>query len=55
MCVSNLPKVVTWQRNGRELNSQPLESQAIEANALTITPPGHTNTTGPKVNDEKSI
>ena len=39
MCVNNLPKVVAWQRNGRELNSRPLESQA---NALTITPPGHT-------------
>ena len=34
-CVNNLPKVVTWQRLGRELNSQPVESQA---NALTITP-----------------
>jgi len=36
--VCNLPKVVTCQRHGRELNSRPLESQA---NALTITPPGH--------------
>jgi len=35
---NNLPKVVTWQRLGRELNSRPLESQA---NALSITPPGH--------------
>jgi len=26
MCVNNLPKVVTWQRNGRELNWRPLES-----------------------------
>ena len=39
MCVNNLPKVVTWQRLDRELNSRPLESQA---NALTITPSGHT-------------
>jgi len=38
MCVNNLPKVVTWQRFGRELNSRPLESQD---NTLTITPPGH--------------
>jgi len=38
MCVNNLSKVVTWQRLGRELNSQPLESQA---NELSITPPGH--------------
>jgi len=32
MCVNNLPKVVTWQRNGRELNSRPLvavESQGV--------------------------
>ena len=36
MCVNNLPKVVTWQRLGWELNSRPLESQT---NALTITPP----------------
>ena len=28
MCVNNLPKVVTWQWNGGELNSWPLESQA---------------------------
>jgi len=40
MCVNNLPKVVTRQRNGRELNSRPLESQA---NALTIIQPGHTH------------
>jgi len=39
MCVNNLSKVVTWQRNGRELNSRPLESQA---NALTIAPPRYT-------------
>ena len=39
MCMNNFPKVVTWQWNGRELNSLPLESQA---NALTITPSGHT-------------
>ena len=39
MCLNNLPKVVTWQRLGQELSSLPLESQA---NALTITPPGHT-------------
>jgi len=38
MCLNNLPKGVTWQRFGRELNSQLLESQA---NALAITPPGH--------------
>ena len=39
MCVNNLPKVDIWQRNSRELlNSPHLESQA---NALTITPPGH--------------
>ena len=38
-CVNNLAKVVTWQRLGRELNSRLLESQA---NALTITPQGHT-------------
>jgi len=38
MCVNNLPKVVTGERLGRELNSRPLESQA---NAITITPPGH--------------
>jgi len=36
MCVNNLTKVVTWQRNGRELNLRPLKSQA---NALAITPP----------------
>jgi len=24
ICVNNLPKVVTWQRNGRELNSRPV-------------------------------
>jgi len=40
MCVNNLPKVVIGERNGRELNSRPLESQA---NALTITLPGHNN------------
>ena len=40
MRVNNLPKVVTWQRHDRQLNSRPLESQA---NALTITPPGHTH------------
>jgi len=40
MCVNNLPKVVIWQRLGREVNSRPLKSQA---NALTITPPGHTS------------
>jgi len=33
MCMNKLPKVVTWQRNGRELNSRPLEPQD---NALTI-------------------
>jgi len=38
-CVNNLPKDVTWQQLGRELNSRPLNSQP---NALTITPPGHT-------------
>jgi len=38
MCVNKLPKVVSWQRNGWELNSPPLESPA---NAVTITPPGH--------------
>ena len=40
MCVNNLPKVVIGEQNGRELNSRPLESQA---NALTITLPGHNN------------
>ena len=38
MGVNNLPKVVTWQRNDRESNLRPLESQA---NALTITPLCH--------------
>jgi len=38
--VNNLPKVVTWQRNGRELNSRPLESQSQRRNQLTITPRG---------------
>jgi len=38
MSVDNLPVIVTWQWNGRKLNSWPLESQA---NALTITSPGH--------------
>jgi len=38
MFVNNLPMIVTWQWNGRKLNSWPLESQA---NALTITSPGH--------------
>jgi len=33
-CLNNLPKVITWQRLGRELNSRPLESQA---NAFTVT------------------
>ena len=33
MRMNNFPKVVTWQWNGRELNSLPVESQA---NALTI-------------------
>jgi len=38
-CVqTTCPRSFTWQRNGRELNSRPLESQA---NAGTITPPGH--------------
>jgi len=37
MCVNNLPKVITWQQNGWESNSRPLESQA---NVITITPPG---------------
>ena len=27
MCVNNLPKVVTWKRNGRELNLRPTELQ----------------------------
>jgi len=40
MCVNNLPKVITWERNKRELNKRPLE---LQANALTITPSGHTN------------
>ena len=39
MCVNNLPKVATWQRNGRESNSRPLKSQT---NALTMTPLCHT-------------
>jgi len=39
MCVNNLPKVVIWQRLGRELNSRPVE---LQANALTISQPGHT-------------
>jgi len=38
--VNNLSK-----QNGRKLNSQPLESQA---NALTITPAGHTERRGAK-------
>jgi len=35
MCVNNLPKVATWQQNGRKSNLQPLE---LQANTLTITP-----------------
>ena len=52
MCVNNLPKVVAWQQNGRELNSRPLESQA---NALTITPPDHTQVLKPTHIETKSI
>ena len=36
ICVNNLPKVVTWKRNGRKSNPRPFETLA-----LTITPPGH--------------
>jgi len=39
MYVNNLAKVVTGQRNSRELNSRPFE---LQADALTITPPGYT-------------
>ena len=39
-CVNNLPKVITWQWNGQELNSWPIDSQA---NILIITPLGHTH------------
>jgi len=28
MCVNNLPKVVTWQRNGRESNRDPLSRES---------------------------
>jgi len=33
MCVNNLPRVVTWKWNGRDLNPSPLDH---ESNALTI-------------------
>jgi len=38
MCVNNLPKVVTWQQLGRELNSRPLESQKNRLNHYTTRP-----------------
>ena len=50
--MNNLPKVVTRQRNGQELNSQPLESQA---NALTTTPPGYTSLTWGAANKLKTV
>jgi len=37
MCVNNLPKVVTWQRNGQELNMWPLES-LVSAHHYTTRP-----------------
>jgi len=37
--VNNLPRVVTWQRYGRESNPQPLN---CKSDALTITPPHRT-------------
>jgi len=36
--VNNLPKVVTWKRNGQESNHDPL---SCESNVITTTPPGH--------------
>ena len=39
MRVNNLPKVVTWKWNGRQLNPRPVVSRA---NTLTIIPAGHT-------------
>jgi len=37
MCVNNLPKVVTWKRNGQESNRDPLsrESNIITRPGLT--------------------
>jgi len=40
VCANNLPKVVTWKWNSRELNPEP---SSRKSNALTITPPGHTH------------
>ena len=39
MGVNNLPRVVTWKRNGQESNPWPLDRKS---NALTITTPSHT-------------
>jgi len=38
--LNNLPRVVTWQQNGQELNQQPLD---YRSNTLNIT--SHNNTT----------
>ena len=40
MCVNDLPKVVTWQLNGHELNSRYLN---CKSGALTTTSPSHTD------------
>jgi len=34
ICVNNLPKVVTWQRNGRELNSRPVVKASSQKNRI---------------------
>jgi len=41
MCVNNLPRVVKVRRNGRKLNSQPLDHKSY---ALTITTGRHADT-----------
>jgi len=38
MCVNNLPKVVTWKRNGRDSNPRPFESQVQRCNHYDTRP-----------------
>jgi len=38
MCVNNLPTVVTWKRNSRDLNLRPFESQVQRSNHYATRP-----------------
>jgi len=43
MCVNNLPKVVSWKRNDRELNPRPSEPQVHRAKHYACTRPQFTS------------